>query len=415
MQNEFDCRFWTIIAMGAVSACGTPAAKQPAERSASAHESGEVSQTSSPSALDRNLTALRKGCFDSCVESQGSEAPCGQLCSCVASWLRENPAAMQAVLEAPSGQGSLDPGLQKSILGATSACAESIARMPKHGYDPRALRALIGTNVNVPTDHSPAPTPPAKLFDKVAYPAPLGENVAYVSPVKKGKQRPAILWLAGGFDSAIGDSFWLPAPRSNDQSARAFRDAGIALMLPALRGSNENPGHNECFFGEVEDVLAAAEFLSKRPDVDPKRIYLGGHSTGGTLALLAAQSTKRFRAVFAFGPVADPRQYGKNGCVPAGLSAIELGLRAPLTGMGLLSTPTFVLEGQEEGNAASLAELRTNAPATVQFIEVHGATHFSILSPGSEVIARAIRGDTSEEPHLTISEQDIVAALSRHQ
>ena len=414
MGQELGYHFWTIIALGAVSSCGTPSAKQPADGSASSRESAGVSQPSSASTDDKSLIAMQKGCVDSCVGSQGSDAPCGQLCTCIVSGLRKNPAAMRELTESASAETPLGPDLQKGIADATSACAASLASLPKQEYDPRAVRALIGTRVNVATDHTPAPTPPAKLLDKVAYPAPLGANVAYVSPVKKGGQRPAILWLAGGFDSAIGDSFWLPAPRSNDQSARAFRDAGLVLMLPALRGSNENPGHNECFFGEVEDVLAAGEFLAKRPDVDPKRVYLGGHSTGGTLALLVAQSTKRFRAVFAFGPVADPRQYGKSGCIPAGLSAIELGVRAPLTGMALLTAPTFVLEGLEEGTAATFPDLRKNAPPTVRFLEVPGATHFSILSPGSEVIARAILKDTGEDPHLTISEQEVAAALTPH-
>jgi dienelactone hydrolase len=63
-------------------------------------------------------------------------------------------------------------------------------------------------------------------------------------------------------------------------------------MQPALRGSNGNPGRNECLF---DVVIAAARFLRERPDVDPTGVYLGGHSTGGTLALLAAESTDLFR------------------------------------------------------------------------------------------------------------------------
>jgi len=302
--------------------------------------------------------------------------------------------------------------LREAITTVAARCGERV-ELPGRVYDPKAVRALLRTKVNVATDRTAAVTPPPKLFEKVTYSAPLGANVAYVSPIKKGNPRPAMLWLAGGFDWGIGDSFWLPAPRSNDQSARAFRDAGLALMVPALRGSNENPGHNECFFGEVEDVLAAAEFLAQRPDVDPERVYLGGHSTGATLALLAAQSTQRFRAVFAFGPVANPRQYGSGGCIPDGLSNVELRVRAPITGMSLLTAPTFIVEGLEQGNADTFPDLRKLAPRTVQFLEVPGATHFSVLSPGSEVVARAILADTGAVPNLSISVQDIRAALAR--
>jgi dipeptidyl aminopeptidase/acylaminoacyl peptidase len=61
------------------------------------------------------------------------------------------------------------------------------------------------------------------------------------------------------------------------------------MMFPSLRGGNDNPGRHGGFYGEVDDVLAAHDYLSRQPYVDPKRIYPGGHSTGGTLALLTAE------------------------------------------------------------------------------------------------------------------------------
>ena len=50
------------------------------------------------------------------------------------------------------------------------------------------------------------------------------------------------------------------------------------------------------FYDEVDDVLAAAEALADLPEVDSGHLYLAGHSAGGTLALLAAMSSQRFRA-----------------------------------------------------------------------------------------------------------------------
>ena len=55
--------------------------------------------------------------------------------------------------------------------------------------------------------------------------------------------------------------------------------------------------------------MAAADYLVRDSSVDPKRFYLGGHSTGGTLALLVAECTDRFRGVFSFGPVSDVSGY----------------------------------------------------------------------------------------------------------
>jgi hypothetical protein len=40
------------------------------------------------------------------------------------------------------------------------------------------------------------------------------------------------------------------------------------MMFPSLRGGNDNPGAREGFYGEVDDVVAASEFLARQPYVD---------------------------------------------------------------------------------------------------------------------------------------------------
>jgi acetyl esterase/lipase len=289
----------------------------------------------------------------------------------------------------PSGVASLLGVL--GLLAAGPASAE--------GFTLPILRQKLQTKVSgPPTQRSPAPKPPVRLFEKVIYRAPLGMNVAYVTPIKSGARRPAMLWIAGGLDWNISEAFWAPAERDDDQSARAFREAGMVLMLPSLRGSNQNPGHNECFLGEVDDILAAADFLARRPDVDPKQIYLGGHSTGGTLALLAAESSGRFRAVFAFGPVADPRDYGLGGCLPADAPAEEVRPRSPVAFVSEIQSPTFVIEGHGGNMQAFPALEGAKRDAPLRFLGIPGATHFSVLGPGSEAVAAAIMAARSAQP-----------------
>jgi dipeptidyl aminopeptidase/acylaminoacyl peptidase len=86
-------------------------------------------------------------------------------------------------------------------------------------------------------------------------------------------------------------------------------------MYPSLRGGNNNPKYIEDGYGEMDDVIAAARYLASLPYVDLGRIYLGGHSTGGTLAMLSVESTTLFRAVFAFGPVGSYNAYGADKLV----------------------------------------------------------------------------------------------------
>jgi acetyl esterase/lipase len=283
------------------------------------------------------------------------------------------------------------------------------AEPPAASFPLVAARAALHTTIFMPPDPTPAPDPPRDMFIKTHYRRGSDSLVAYETPPRPGARRPAILWIAGGFHWGIGATRWRQAPRSNDQTVTALRRGDLVIMFPALRGFSGNPGKPECFLGEVDDILAAAEHLAKRPDVDPARIYLGGHSTGGTLALLAAASTDRFRAVFAFGAVADPRHYGTNGCLPDGKPEAEYAARAPARWMGSIVTPTLVIEGEHGGNTEDFPALHEHASPVVKFAAIPGANHFSVLAPATEAIARAILADTGPRVSITLD----TAAITR--
>jgi alpha/beta superfamily hydrolase len=217
-----------------------------------------------------------------------------------------------------------------------------------------------------------------------------------------------MLWIAGGFDWGIDEGAWEAAPRENDQSARAFREAGMVLLLPSLRGCAGNPGDKEFFLGEVDDVLAALRYLAKRPDVDPQRIYLGGHSTGGTLALLAAESGAPVAGVYAFGPTHSITAYGGRY---AKLPEQELRLRDPVTFLAAISVPTWVIEG-ERGNVYAFAPLKAAAAgAPVHFVTIAGATHFSGLGPASQLLARHLAARKRSDPPFAPDADELAAAL----
>lgn len=254
---------------------------------------------------------------------------------------------------------------------------------------------------------------PAKIFRTLKYPSPSGALAAYLSPNPgDGKKHPAVLWITGGDCNSIND-LWSPKPRTNDQTAAALRQAGIVLMFPSLRGGNDNPGQKEGFLGEVDDVLAAANYLAKQPYVDPKRIFLGGHSTGGTLALLVAETSNRFRAVFAFGPVADASLYGSNSeFLPFDSSnRQEVELRSPGYWLASIRSPVWVFEGTE-GNIEQLqkmAKISTNPQ--VHFIELKDVGHFATLAPTNEIIARKILQDTGAVSNLSLTVDEVNRAF----
>ena len=264
----------------------------------------------------------------------------------------------------------------------------------KEGRQTRIVRRLPGGR--------PAPIPP-KGFEQVRYPSAVGELVAYVAtPSGRETRGPAVVYVLGGFSNGVGSTPWAPAKRANDQSGRAFTEAGLTVMWPSRRGGHDNPGLKEGFYGEVDDVLAARAWLAKQPYVDPERIYLVGHSTGGVVSLLAAASSRgAFRAVFAIGPVDDPAVYGERATVYDTSDPEERRLRAPGAWLDVIVDPTWVLEGdQGRLGARGAASIRSMQDSTdnsaLRFAVVEGLDHFSVLRPATEVIAAAMQADTGK-------------------
>lgn len=248
-------------------------------------------------------------------------------------------------------------------------------------------------------------------FLRVKYDAPVGKLVAYVTKDPgDGKQHPAIVWITGGDNNTIGN-VWTAMPRENDQSAAAFRKAGLVMMFPSQRGGNDNPGRREGFLGEVDDVIAARAHVASLSYVDPQRIYLGGHSSGGTLALLVAESTPLFRAVFSFGPAGNVANYGGDLVYCDVNDTAEIVARSPFAWLKDIRSPTFVFEGVD-GNVDDLRVMRQiNENPRVTFYEVEGANHFDVLAPINEMIARKLVADTSPHPNITFTPNEIRRAF----
>ncbi len=255
----------------------------------------------------------------------------------------------------------------------------------------------------------PPTKPPQKLFQLIKYDAPPGKLSAYLTPdPNDGKKHPAIIWITGGDCNSIDDGCWKAAPANNDQTAGQYRKAGIVMMFPSLRGGNDNPGVKESFFGEVDDILAALDFLAKQTYVDPARIYLGGHSTGGTMVLITAECTDRFRAVFSFGPADNVAGYPPQYITFDTKNPKEGKLRSPGNWLGSIKSPTFVMEGTRQGNIDSLRTMaKASKNACAHFLAANDATHFSILFPTNKLIAEKILHDDGATCNLSITEEEL--------
>lgn len=255
----------------------------------------------------------------------------------------------------------------------------------------------------------PLPIPPEEIFQIVKFKTEIGEMSAYLSrhSIAPNEKRPAIVWLTGGFPACLpGDYLWSDTEADNEQSARIYRQRGIVMMFPTLRGRlKENPGKVEQFYGEVTDVISAGKYLRGLDYVDPRRVYLGGHSTGGTLALLVSEATDIFAGVICLGPSSD--HYGKESA-PYAWKKKEIRLRSPKHFLSYIRSPTYIIEG-ELGKAHGLGELlalNKKVPnSNVHIALVSGANHFNVIHPVNAVFAKAILESKNGALSINMKEQ----------
>lgn len=280
------------------------------------------------------------------------------------------------------------------VSPAPHAPSPSIATTPslkkaREGFKTRIVRRG--------DSHGAPDQPPGRVFELIRYDAPVGKLAAYVTKDPgDGRKRPAIVWITGGDCNSIGD-VWSSSPRSNDQSASAFRKAGVVMMFPSQRGGNNNPGQREGFYGELDDILAATDHLASLPYVDADNIYLGGHSTGGTMVMLMGAYSHRYKAIFSLGPVASPAQYGGDFMYCDTNNDKEVQLRSPLFWLDGVQTPMYVLEGGNRGNWSAIQMMASrNRNDRIKFLKAPRHDHFSVIAPVAELLAKQIiQGDVN--------------------
>jgi dipeptidyl aminopeptidase/acylaminoacyl peptidase len=219
--------------------------------------------------------------------------------------------------------------------------------------------------------------PPAGAVE-VEYPSGDLRLRAWVNrPAEEGRRRPAVLFLHGGF--AFDRDDWAVS--------QPYRDAGFVVLTPMLRAENGQAGSFTLFYDEVDDVLAAAEFLSKQPYVDAKRLYVAGSSAGGTLALLAAEASPCFRAAASFSASPDQALLVKHAKVDLPFDKEdprELQLRSPLAYAASFKCPVRIYYATQDHfvrTSQRTAELAKERGLDVEAVRMEG-NHGSIVPPG---------------------------------
>ncbi len=128
------------------------------------------------------------------------------------------------------------------------------------------------------------------------------------------KKYPLILWVHGGPANQI-----LPRWPSDEYNPIAFSTLDYFVLMPNPRGSF---GEGEAFtaanrkdfgYGDLRDLLAGVDVVTKRFPVDSNRVGITGWSYGGFMTMFAITQTHRFRAAVAGAGISDWKSYyGEN-------------------------------------------------------------------------------------------------------
>lgn len=196
-----------------------------------------------------------------------------------------------------------------------------------------------------------------------------------------GIKRPAIVFLHGGF--ALSREDW--------DMAKPYRDAGYIVFMPALRGENGQPGEYSMFYNEVNDVVAALDFVLKRPNLSHRQVYLAGHSVGGTLALLTAMSTDKAKAAVSFSAAPDVQAWSKGQpeVIPFNPSdEREFEIRSPQSFPGSFKAPVRLYYGDREEWCRQASDDLVAVAKDASEIEISSfampGDHFTAVAPAMQ-------------------------------
>jgi alpha-beta hydrolase superfamily lysophospholipase len=268
----------------------------------------------------------------------------------------------------------------------------------------------------------PADAPRVTLEGRMYAPAPPDAQAAPGTPAPRPLARPDA--LPPGADRAV--VLFCHGVFDNNASpmARWFREAGFRVFMLDYRGFGaSDPNSPPTVQGFIEDTVAALDYLRSRPDVDPARVVIAGHSMGGAMALAAAARAEAagqpVRAAVAMGAFSNWRIAVANNLGPLGpLGFLTGGADAPNPtehARELTSTPVLIVHAHDDSiipqwHAQQLARSNWAGGGRAQLILLPQGEHVgayldypSFVSPVIAWLTHHLGDDTQPDPRVNVN------------
>ena len=204
--------------------------------------------------------------------------------------------------------------------------------------------------------------------------------------IDKKEKHPVLVYLHGGF----------ALDNEDIKSCKTFTDKGYIVFAPSFRGENGNPGYHELFMGEVDDAIAAINWIADQTYVDKDRIYVFGHSVGSAISLeLSLFRNLPIKISGGNSGIYERNNYkfwdSKDQSVPFDLTnEEELRFREPLYQIStLMSRDHYLFVGLEDGFQTLNKNIQPHKSPRLKVLPVKG-DHFDSLVPSIREFARII-------------------------
>ncbi|AFK04563.1 phospholipase/Carboxylesterase [Emticicia oligotrophica DSM 17448] len=155
------------------------------------------------------------------------------------------------------------------------------------------------------------------LTGKYEYEAGKTMSYAAFTPKKKASKAPLIIWLHGGGEGGYDPTITLLGNKAANYASPEIQAyfGGAYVLSPQCPGAWMHDKDGKTQPGSGEDVYNIGlmalikEFVNKHPDIDTKRIYLGGCSNGGYMSLKLLLKEPNYFAAAYISALAYQSQY----------------------------------------------------------------------------------------------------------